>query len=161
MPHTPPLGWNQQDPAGWVTWGQVRRENQLCGKMMWCFSRWQSFSESVQGQWWAWWQRQGEKRREEKRGSKVFLSVPSCGPSANTWAWALVPWKEEGYSFTCRAVCLSGVPRWLCPAGSFCWEPVYKQPSSCPLYLWGQEGEGEAVLGYPLLSEGLGLEAHF
>lgn len=154
VPHTLPLGWRQQGPAG--RWG-----GKFSCVVKWCgvFSRWQSFSESVQCQWWAWWQR--EAGREEKRGSKDFQSVPSCGPSANTWAWALVPWKEEGCSFWCGAVCLSGVLSWLCPPGSFCWKSVFGQPSSCPLYFWGQQGESEAFLGYLLLSEGLGLEAHF
>lgn len=104
--------------------------------------------------------RERQGRRKKKR-SKVFLSVLCCGPSVNTGAWALVPWKEEGWVFLLVPGCLpERCPEWLCPAGSFCWEPVCGWLSSCPLYFWDQQGECEAFLGYPLLSEGLGLEAH-
>lgn len=146
VPHTLPLGLSQQDPAGWVTWGQVRRENQLCGKMMWCFSRWQSFSESVQGQWWAWWQREAGrgKKREQSFSVSAILWAKCKYTSLSSGAL------ERRGVFLLVQGCL---PEWCPEVALPCWQLLLgacvwaaQQLPSLPL---GPAGRGWSLLGVP------------
>lgn len=102
-------------------------------------------------------ERRGRRKKREQSFSVSAISWAKCKyRSLSTGAL-----ERRGVGIPSGVGCLpEWCPEWLCPAGSFCWEPVCGWLSSCPLYFWDQQGECEAFLGYPLLSEGLGLEAH-
>lgn len=63
-------------------------------------------------------ERQGERKKE---GAKFFCQCHLVGQCKYTsLSTGAMERRGVGYSFWSRAVCLSGVLRWLCLAGSLC-----------------------------------------
>lgn len=111
------------------------REPQLCGKATWCFSRWQSSSESLRGQPSARCQRERGKKREQTLSVSAILWAKRkhAGPSAGG--------AEGGPPAPVRGGLPAAVPRWPCP-GSLRWGSGGSPSGQRSSFAFGASAEG-------------------